>query len=202
MSETKVKSLRKSLAEFKQMELYIPKTKEAYGYNYAPLEVILPIIMPVLKSMGIDFQHTTDFTTDGRMYLQTTLFFADELPSPLREEITCRTFINSDAKLAKMNEFMVIGSATTYFRRYHLIILLGLITDEDSDAGGAKETEKSNKLETAKTEDDFIPTFKHQLTLGKTEDKIWKNFEFYKTKMSDKQIAEIEKLIKDHYAKK
>lgn len=200
MIEKKTRSLRETLAEFKQMQLHIPKTKDAYGYKYAPLDVILPIIMPVLDKLGIDFQHTTDFTTDG-MYLKTTVFFIDKQDSSKREEISCRTLIDPTVKLAKMNQFMVIGSATTYFRRYHLVIMFGLITDEDSDAGGAKET-KGADITTAKTEDDFIPTFKHQLTLGKTEDTIWKNFEFYKKKMSDDQIKAITKLIQDHYEKK
>ena len=200
MNGTKVKSLRKTLADFKQMQLHIPKTKAAYGYNYAPLDVILPIIMPVLEKMGIDFQHTMDFNGDT-MYLKTTVFFVDEEDSPTRQEISCRTIINSEVTLAKMNEFMVIGSATTYFRRYHLVIMFGLTTDEDSDAGGAKAEDKA-RVETAKKEDDFLPTFQHQLTLGKSEAAIWKNFEFYKKKMSNKQIEDISLLIKQHYEKK
>jgi hypothetical protein len=201
MSEKKVKSLREALAEFKQMELLIPKTKAAYGYNYAPLEVILPIITPILKSMGLDYQHTTDFNERGQMYLQTTVFFSSEANSPTRQEEICRTIINPEVKLAKMNEFMVIGSATTYFRRYHLVILFGLITDEDSDAGGGKADAGATIMK-AKVEDDFVPTFKHQLTLGKTEKQIWSNFELYKKKMSNEQIKTIETLIKAHYENK
>jgi len=79
--------------------------------------------------------------------------------------------------------------------------MFGLTTDEDSDAGGAKAEDKA-RVETAKKEDDFLPTFQHQLTLGKSEAAIWKNFEFYKKKMSNKQIEDISLLIKQHYEKK
>ena len=35
-----------------------------------------------------------------------------------------------------INAFQVYGSAITYFRRYALSSLLGIITDKDTDAGG------------------------------------------------------------------
>ena len=40
-------------------------------------------------------------------------------------------------KLGAMNEYQSYGSGVTYFRRYALSSMLGLVTDKDTDAAGA-----------------------------------------------------------------
>ena len=44
-----------------------------------------------------------------------------------------------------MNEYQVLGSAITYLRRYSLSAMLGLVTDEDTDAKGDSKTAKTAK---------------------------------------------------------
>ena len=44
-----------------------------------------------------------------------------------------------------MNEFQVYGSAITYFRRYAISSLLGIVTDKDTDAGGEQVNSKKNQ---------------------------------------------------------
>jgi hypothetical protein len=44
--------------------------------------------------------------------------------------------IPQGVQLKGMNEFQVYGSAITYFRRYAISSLLGIVTDKDTDAGG------------------------------------------------------------------
>jgi hypothetical protein len=41
-----------------------------------------------------------------------------------------------DVALKGMNEFQVYGSQLTYFRRYALSSILGIVTDKDTDASG------------------------------------------------------------------
>ena len=43
-----------------------------------------------------------------------------------------------------MNDFQVYGSAITYFRRYALSSILGIVTDKDIDAHGKQETTLSD----------------------------------------------------------
>lgn len=63
----------------------------------------------------------------------------------------------SDVELKGMNKFQVDGSKITYYRRYALSSMLGIVTDKDTDAGGkpvatakpaaAKPTKKGAKPE-------------------------------------------------------
>lgn len=205
------KSMRQCLAEIKQMQLYMPKSKKAFKYKYAPLEVIMPALLPILDDYGIDFQHTTDFNEKGEGYLKTVVFFIDDRATT-SVEVVCRTIINPLASLKGMNEMMVIGAGTTYNRRYHLVTIFGLLTEDDTDAGGAlAEDENGNvngtnikapSVDDSQQEPDFVPTFKHQLTLGKTESAINKTFDMYKPKMEAKQIETITNMIKKHYENK
>jgi hypothetical protein len=53
-----------------------------------------------------------------------------------------------------MNDYQVMGSAFTYFRRYTLSSMLGLVTDKDIDASGEqtgkrKETITDERLHAA-----------------------------------------------------
>lgn len=213
-NKTREITLREALAEIKQQQLYIPRAKQAHGYKYAPLEMILPVLLPVLHDYGIDFQHITDYNEHRELVLTTTVFFIDGRD----EEIICKTIINPLANLRGMNEMMVIGAGTTYFRRYHLVTIFGLTTEPDTDAGGAEEEVgkdgkkegnvsgtnfKASSVDGAQKETDFTETFKHQLSLvGKTEEAINKTFNMYKSKMGAKQIKTITNMIKKHYEKK
>jgi len=202
MSETKSKSLREALAEFKQLDLHIPKSESGYGYNYAPLDVILPIINPQLKRLGLDYQHRTDFTESGVLFLETTIFKVEDVNPVTRDEILARTPINNQVQLSKMNEFMVIGSAMTYYRRYHLVTMLGLTADEDTDAGG-KTADAGRSIDSkAQNEKDYLPTFKHQLQLGKDKKVVEGIFKTYQKHMSEEQIKAIRDLIDKHYENK
>ena len=52
--------------------------------------------------------------------------------------------IPQDVQLKGMNAFQVYGSAITYFRRYALSSILGIVTDKDIDASGEQINSKKN----------------------------------------------------------
>jgi hypothetical protein len=211
-------NLRQRIMNFQLDEVEIHKSKAAYGYSYAPLDVILPLIKPYLKKHGIGFVHNTHLenaTVAGFLsqyqFLTTTFFSMDDT----KDEIKCVTRINDQVQLAKMNEFMVMGSAITYFRRYHIVTILGLTTDEDSDAGGATPTQNPTTSKNSKdkkpgrsvesapvTEDtvNYIAIFDN-ITKNKTEKQSRDMFEMYKKKMSPEVLKSVTKIIDDKFKK-
>jgi hypothetical protein len=211
-------NLRQRLMNFQLDEVEIHKSKAAYGYSYAPLDVILPLIKPYLKKHGIGFVHNTHLENATVMgvssqyqFLTTTFYSMDDT----KDQISCTTRINDQVQLAKMNEFMVMGSAITYFRRYHIVTILGLTTDEDTDAGGAQpqQTPPTSKTDHKKTpgrsvesapvtEDtvDYAAIFDN-ITKNKTEKQSRDMFEMYKKKMSPEVLKKVTKIIDDKFKK-
>src|SRR3990167_1133030 len=119
-----MKNLYKALADFQRECPPILKETEGYGYSYADLPTIFGVIMPLLKTHGLGF--TQLLQADG---LETIVFHVES-----GEEIKSTTLIPQGVQLAKMNTYQVMGSAYTYYKRYALSAMLGLITDKDTDA--------------------------------------------------------------------
>ena len=133
--EAKRLSIYKSLAAFQQECPVIHKATTGYGYTYADLPTIFNVINPLLQKHGLGFTQLIDGN-----YIVTILFHADA-----GEEIVSKTPIPQDVKLAKMNDFQVLGSAVTYIRRYALSSMLGIVTDKDIDAGGEQKPKEVKK---------------------------------------------------------
>lgn len=211
MKETSQTPLVLKISLFQEFmaDIEIIKSKEAYGYNYADLDAIITTISPILKEIGIGYYHYTDYDYESKNNIVYTVLFNKE---NVEDKLTSRTLIDRSVQLAKMNAFMVEGSAITYFRRYHLVAMLGLLTDEDHDAGGKKKqptTSKSNapvgrsveSTSNAPTETDYVAIF-NNLVKNKPQDKVNKTFELYKTQMSNEDINTITNIIKEAYENK
>jgi hypothetical protein len=146
-----MKELYKALAQFQQEVPHIYKGTEGYGYSYADWGQILDIVNPLLKESGLGFTQLLNGTT------LTTRLFHSESDTFIESSVD----IPQDVQLAKMNTFQVMGSAITYYRRYSLSAILGLVTDADKDASGdqvkPKETKEiRNRTEEAKEAKDEI----------------------------------------------
>lgn len=121
-----MKELYTALATFQQKVPPIYKGTEGYGYAYADWGQILEVINPILAKTGLGFTQLLSGTN-----LITRLFHSES-----------DTFIESiveipqNVSLAKMNTFQVMGSAITYYKRYSLSAVLGIVTDKDADAAG------------------------------------------------------------------
>jgi len=121
-----MKNIYKALAQFQQSCPIILKDTQGYGYVYTDLPDIYKVIMPLLKDNGLGF---TQILKDKG--LETILFHIES-----GETISGYVEIPSEVSLAKMNPYQVMGSAYTYFRRYALSSMLGIVTDKDTDAIG------------------------------------------------------------------
>lgn len=200
-------SLLQKLFNFQGEDIYIPKSKKAYGYKYAELDSIQEIIRPFLQKHRIGYYPQTIQTEEDKQSLViTTLFNPDG-----DDKIESKTFIDDQVKLSGMNKFMVIGSAITYFRRYHLVTMLGLTTDEDTDAGGAeKDTDnktdskstvtipkKSRSIDLAKQESsvDYIKIFDNLISKNKSIEQLNKMFDKYKKNMDAETSSKIKSSI-------
>jgi hypothetical protein len=131
-----MKHLLKSLATFQQEVPVIHKGTQGYGYSYADLPKIFEIINPLMEKHGLGFTQMIN-SHEGLNYLKTILFHSES-----GESIESNTLIPT-VQLAKMNDYQSFGSGVTYFRRYCLSSILGLVTDKDLDgAGDQVKTEK------------------------------------------------------------
>tara|TARA_R110001599_G_scaffold266875_1_gene467709 strand:- start:30 stop:644 length:615 start_codon:yes stop_codon:yes gene_type:complete len=127
-------NIYKSLAAFQQECQVIHKGTKGYGYSYADLPSILSVINPLLKKHKLGFTQLLDGTE-----LRTILFHVSS-----GDTIESCVAIPQGVQLKGMNEFQVYGSAITYFRRYAISSLLGIVTDKDTDAGGEQVNSKKN----------------------------------------------------------
>ena len=130
-------NIYKSLASFQQECKVIHKGTKGYGYSYADLPAIFEVIMPLLKKHNLGFTQLID----GKE-LRTILFHTKS-----GDTIESCAAIPQDVQLKGMNAFQVYGSAITYFRRYALSSLLGIVTDKDLDASGEQEITKPRLTE-------------------------------------------------------
>lgn len=123
-----MKNLIKSLSNFQSECPVIHKDTKGHNYTYADLPQIFSVINPLLKKNGLCFSQLLE--NDG---IKTILFHVES-----GESLESFTSIPK-VKLGAMNEYQSYGSGVTYYRRYSLSSMLGLITDKDLDASGVQE---------------------------------------------------------------
>ena len=127
-------NIYKSLAAFQQECPVVHKGTKGYGYSYADLPAIFEVIMPLLKKHNLGFTQLMDGSE-----LRTILFHTKS-----GDTIESCAAIPQDVQLKGMNAFQVYGSAITYFRRYALSSILGIVTDKDIDASGEQINSKES----------------------------------------------------------
>jgi len=122
------KELLTALSDFQaEVPVIFEASSNDFGkYKYADLKQIVRIINPLLKKNGLV---TTQFV-DGNALVTMVIHIETQ------QFIESRMDLISGVQLKGMNDFQIYGSQLTYFRRYGLAQLLGLITDADNDASG------------------------------------------------------------------
>jgi hypothetical protein len=126
-----MKNLFKNLAAFQQEIKVIHKVSQGYGYKFADLPKIFETINPLMQKHGLGFSQLIN-THEGQNYLVTIIFDCES-----GEKLESSTVIPI-VQFKAMNEYQSFGSGVTYFRRYCLSSILGLVTDEDRDASGTQ----------------------------------------------------------------
>ena len=134
---TPATNIWKAIADFQQEVPIIHKDTQGYGYTYADLSKIVQVITPYLKKHNLGFVQPLE--TNSR--LRTIIFHTLS-----NESIESVVDIPQGVQLKGMNEFQVYGSAVSYFRRYALSSILGLVSDKDIDAVGTQITPSKQGL--------------------------------------------------------
>ena len=111
-----------------QMECpIIHKDTQGHKYTYADLPKIYSVINPILHKHGLVIAQPL-----VNSCIETILY---HIPS---EEFLRATTEIPQIALANMNDYQAFGSGVTYYRRYALSSMLGLVTDKDTDAAGTQ----------------------------------------------------------------
>lgn len=129
-----MKNLIKSLSDFQNECPIIHKDTKGHNYTYADLPQIFSVINPLLKKHKLCFTQLLE--NDG---IKTILFHVES-----GEQLESFTQIPK-VKLGSMNDYQAYGSGVTYFRRYCLSSILGLVTDKDTDAAGTQVKEQAKR---------------------------------------------------------
>ncbi len=122
---TEKTNLLKSLAAFQYECPIIHKDTSGFNYTYADLPKIIGTIMPLLKKNNLCFSQPLEGTQ-----LRTIIYHTE---TGEYIDSVCEVPV---IELNKMNAYQSFGSGITYFRRYALASILGLVTDKDTDAAG------------------------------------------------------------------
>lgn len=116
-------NIYKAIFEFQQACPVIQKKAQGYGYLYADLPGIIEQIKPVMKKHGLGYTQIMQ----GKA-LVTILIHVES------GETLTSSFDLPEANLKGMNVYQSLGAGITYFRRYELCCILGIIGDDDKDA--------------------------------------------------------------------
>jgi hypothetical protein len=101
----------------------------SFSYNYKALEDIMEVILPLLHKHQLVV--TQPFTVKGELNVLTTLVVDTETGDRLLSEFV----VERDENVQDT------GKAITYYRRYMLLSVLGLVTEKDDDAQGHRTTQ-------------------------------------------------------------
>lgn len=158
-----MKNLIKSLSDFQNDCPIIHKDTKGHNYTYADLPQIFSVINPLLKKHKLCFTQLLE--NDG---IKTIIFHVES-----GEQLESFTQIPK-VKLGNMNDYQAYGSGVTYFRRYALSAMLGLITDKDTDASGVQLKEKA-----------FDPRL---VDMCQTESELTQYYSMHKSQLTDADI--------------
>jgi hypothetical protein len=185
------KSIYQRLHEFQQEELNLLKTKSAHQYKYSPLDDIVDAIKPLLHKHKMVISHRTIYVPSSDVEYVETILMCIEKPE---DRIITSTKIQYGIKIGSMNPVMVIGAQITYIRRYHVVILLGLTTEEDTDTNSTSSA-KSEITKTLKEGPDYVKIFTNQIATGKDPATLLKSLDNYKAKMTEDVFKMVSHLL-------
>lgn len=175
----------------------LTKNKEGYGYKYTDLAQI----HEYLEENNTKYYQYVE-TTDGKDYIMTVPIIDGIEQKPRRGVQIVDAVLNGIKNPAQEQ-----GSATTYARRYSLLMAFGLATEDDDAASltQQKSNSKNKKSENQKQETNKISEADAKMIKELMEQKglnvqalLQKNYKLNDTsELNAQQYASILKAIKD-----
>ena len=123
----KITTLLESMVKAQKEFVTLPKDKSGYGYKYTDLDTVITTVRPILAKNNLGFMQSLTMTEDNRPGITTRIF------NTAGEWIE-DTIALPDVAMAKTNAAQNMGAAITYMKRYALSAILGISSDEDTDA--------------------------------------------------------------------
>jgi hypothetical protein len=140
-------SIQKKLFEFRQQAVAVKKNAKNpfFKSNYADINSVIESVNPILDELGLVFTQCPNIL-DGMDVLTTRISIAEDP----------KEYIESNVRLLLPSaDMQKLGSAITYARRYALIAMFALETEDDdgNTASGhvSKKVTKTNKKRGIKT---------------------------------------------------
>ncbi|MGL4758915.1 MAG: ERF family protein [Patescibacteria group bacterium] len=124
MSEQKQISIYKKIGKIQREIGIIKKDAKGFNYTYASYDSIIRELLPHLLKNNLTFV----FVFDGDVI---KLKIIDTDSSEIEES---SLNMKHDSTQVKLSVYQQQGSAITYYKRYMISALFGLVTDEDNDA--------------------------------------------------------------------
>ncbi len=131
-----MKKIAAALLQVQQNLDPVHKGRKGYGYTYADLPAVMDACLTALNEAGVVVVQAPVPTEKQAAAVMTRLIHAES-----GEELTS-TIEVPYGDTAKMSAAQVYGSAITYARRYALVAMLG-ITTEDDDGASAGQAKKA-----------------------------------------------------------
>lgn len=129
-----LEAFAKAQAEFTTL----PKDKSGYGYKYTDLDTVISTVRPILAKNGLGFMQSLTTLETGKSGITTRIFSAGG-------EYIEDTIALPEISVGKTNAAQNMGAAITYMKRYALCAILGISSDEDTDAAtGREQTGRQN----------------------------------------------------------
>jgi hypothetical protein len=119
----------------------IERSKDGYGYKYAPLEKVIEHVKPILKDHGLAIMQFLGNDENGSVSVETRLIH-------ISGESLSSIFSLPPTALKQANDAQKMGASITYARRYALMSILNISADEDVDA--SLELKRLNELDAIK----------------------------------------------------
>ena len=116
-------TIYEKLLDVQKLGLTFKKDTKAYNYKYVTLDSLWEKLQPILSEHKILVTHAIN----DRMLTTSLIDTATESDPP----------ITSTIQLPEGIDPQKLGSAITYFRRYNLLALLNLMTEDDDDGDSA-----------------------------------------------------------------
>lgn len=129
-------TIQKKLLEFRKQSVAVKKNAKNpyFKSNYADINSVIESITPILDELGLVFTQCPDIK-DGIEVLTTRVTMSDDP----------KEYIESNVRLLIPSaDMQKLGSAITYARRYALIAMFGLETEDDDGNLASGKVSKNN----------------------------------------------------------
>ena len=178
----KLFEIKKEISE----KLEIKRDTEGYGYKYATLDQLQDKIEPILFKYNMFIYHSVfsdEYNTSLFTYIIDTET-GENIHSNIKLNESIYEYKEDKDKIKKYEvtrplTAQEVGSLITYYRRYNILCLLDIKTDDDDGALASNRT---------------APTLAKKTTTKKTEDAKWLNYKDLKYIIDDLGIKDPKEL--------